>query len=85
VAGQPIPAEREAPHAPRLVIIVGMLDTINALIQSVRYDVFNQALGVNWVIVTICVPAPLVASALILWQLVRSPGQPLGRYRRPPR
>ncbi len=56
-----------------LVVVVGMLDTINAIIQSVRYDVFVHALGVNWVIVTIYVPALLVASALILWQLVRSP------------
>lgn len=50
-----------------------MLDTINAIIQSMRYDVFTHALGVNWVIVTIYVPALLVSSALILWQLVRSP------------
>ncbi len=56
-----------------LVVTVGMLDTINAIIQSMRYDVFTHALGVNWVIVTIYVPALLVSSALILWQLVRSP------------
>jgi len=56
-----------------LVVVVGMLDTINAIIQSMRYDVFTHALGVNWVIVTIYVPALLVSSALILWQLVRSP------------
>ena len=36
-----------------LVVVVGMLDTINAIIQSMRYDVFTHALGVNWVIVTI--------------------------------
>ena len=56
-----------------LVVVVGMLDTINAIIQSMRYDVFTHALGVNWVIVTIYVPALLVSSALILWQLARSP------------
>ena len=55
------------------VLVVGMADTINAIIQSMRYSVFNHALGVNWVIVTIYVPAPLVSSALILWQLLRSP------------
>jgi hypothetical protein len=35
--------------------------------------VFNHALGVNWAIVTIYVPALLVSSALILWQLLKSP------------
>src|SRR5215475_2164029 len=34
-----------------LVVIVGMLDTINAIIQSMRVSVFNYPLGVNWVIV----------------------------------
>ncbi len=56
-----------------LVLTVGLLDTINAIIQSMRYDVFIHSLGVNWVIVTIYVPALLVSSALILWQLLRSP------------
>ena len=55
------------------VLVAGMADTINAIIQSMRYSVFNHALGVNWVIVTIYVPALLVSSALILWQLLRSP------------
>ena len=54
-----------------LFIIVGMLDTINAIIQSVRDSVFNYALGVNWVIVTIYVPALLVSSLLIFIQLLR--------------
>src|SRR5262249_44355132 len=53
--------------------VVGMADTIDAIMQSMRYSVFNHALGVNWVIVTIYVPALLVSSALILWQLLRSP------------
>lgn len=56
-----------------IVVVVGLADTINAIIQSMRYNVFTQALGVNWVIVTLYVPALLVSSALILWQLVRSP------------
>jgi hypothetical protein len=56
-----------------LVVVVGLLDTINAIIQSLRYNVFVHALGVNWVIVTIYVPALLVSSALIFWQLTRSP------------
>jgi hypothetical protein len=47
-----------------------MLDTVNAIIQSVRFSVFTYALGVNWVIVTIYVPALLVSSLLIFMQLL---------------
>src|SRR5215468_5053098 len=32
-----------------LCIVVGMLDTVNAIIQSMRISVFTYALGVNWV------------------------------------
>jgi hypothetical protein len=35
-----------------LTVIVGMLDTLNAILQSLRDNVFTYALGVNWVIVT---------------------------------
>ena len=55
---------------------VGTLDTANAIVQSVRFSVFTYALGVNWVIVTIYVPALLVSSLLIVIQL-------LGRSRDP--
>ncbi|HSS94934.1 MAG TPA: hypothetical protein VLR46_13230 [Candidatus Dormibacteraeota bacterium] len=54
-----------------LVLAVGLLDTVNAIIQSMRYSVFTHALGVNWVIVTIYVPALLVSSVLIFIQLRR--------------
>jgi hypothetical protein len=54
-----------------LCIIVGTLDTVNAIIQSVRDSVFMYALGVNWVIVSIYVPALLVSSVLIFLQLLR--------------
>jgi hypothetical protein len=54
-----------------LCVIVGMLDTLNAIVQSVRFNVFTYALGVNWVIVTIYVPALLVSSLLIFMQLLR--------------
>jgi hypothetical protein len=57
-----------------LCLGVGMVDTVNAIVQSMRYSVFDYALGVNWVIVTIYVPALLVSSALILLQLLRSRG-----------
>jgi len=55
-----------------LCVGVGMIDTINAIIQSVRYDVFTYSLGVNWVIVTAYVPALLVSSVLIFWLLLGS-------------
>jgi len=53
-----------------IFVVVGMLDTVDAIIQSVRYSVFNYALGVNWVIVTMYVPALLVSSLLIFMQLL---------------
>ena len=56
-----------------LVLIVGTLDTVNAIIESTRYGVFTHALGVNWVIVTLYVPALLVSSWLIFVHL-RRPG-----------
>jgi hypothetical protein len=43
---------------------------VNAIIQSVRDSVFTFALGVNWLIVSIYVPALLVSSLLIVLQLV---------------
>lgn len=53
-----------------LCIVVGMLDTVNAIIQSLRDNVFTYALGLNWVIVSIYVPALLVSSFLIFKQLI---------------
>ena len=53
-----------------LCILVGTLDTVNAIIQSVRDSVFTYALGLNWVIVSIYVPALLVSSLLIYLQLL---------------
>ena len=61
-----------------LCIVVGTLDTANAIVQSMRDSVFMYALGFNWVIVTIYVPALLVSSVLIFAQLLRprrSPGK----------
>ncbi len=57
-----------------LMVIVGLIDTVNAIIQSMRFNVFTYPLGINWVIVTIYVPALLVSSLLIFMQ-------PLGRKR----
>jgi hypothetical protein len=54
-----------------LCLTVGLLDTMNAIIQSMRYSVFTHGLGVNWVIVTSYVPALLVSSVLIFIQLRR--------------
>ena len=54
-----------------LCVVVGLLDTVNAIIQSLRFSVFTYPLGVNWVIVAIYVPALLVSSVLIFKQLLR--------------
>jgi hypothetical protein len=53
-----------------LCIVVGMLDTINAIIQSLRFNVFVYPLGLNWLIVTTYVPALLVSALLIFMQLL---------------
>jgi hypothetical protein len=57
-----------------LCVGIGMLDTVNAIVQSVRYNVFTYALGVNWVIVSVYVPALLVSSVLI-FRLLLSPNR----------
>jgi hypothetical protein len=65
-----------------LCVIVGMLDTVNAIVQSVRDNVFTYSLGVNWVIVAIYVPALLVSSLLIFMRLLgpdRSPSENASR------
>jgi hypothetical protein len=54
-----------------LCVTVGILDTGNAIIQSMRYSVFSEPLGVNWIIVTAYVPALLVSSFLIFVKLLR--------------
>ena len=52
-------------------VAVATLDTVNAIIQSMRYSVFDDPLGVNWVIVTLYVPALLVSTYLIVVELMR--------------
>jgi hypothetical protein len=59
-----------------LFLAVGTLDTLNAIVESIRYSVFMYPLGLNWVIVTLYVPALLVSSLLILVQLRRPSGGP---------
>ena len=54
-----------------LFLAVGLLDTVNAIIQSLRFNVFTYPLGLNWVIVTTYVPALLVSSVLIFIHLRR--------------
>jgi hypothetical protein len=68
-----IALRKRLPQAIALVwvcVTVGMLDTVNAIIQSIRFSVFTYPLGVNWVIVTMYVPALLVSSLLIFLQLL---------------
>ena len=54
-----------------LFVVVGLADTVNAIIESMRYSVFNHPLGINWVIVTSYVPALLVSTVLIFIHLRR--------------
>lgn len=54
-----------------LCLAVGLADTVNAIIQSMRFSVFTHGLGFNWVIVTTYVPALLVSSVLIFIHLRR--------------
>lgn len=56
-------------------VAVGLLDTANAVIQSMRFNGFDEPLGVNWVIVTMYVPALLVTSFMIVVELLR--GEPI--------
>jgi hypothetical protein len=76
-----IALRRRMPVAIALVwlgLTVGLLDTVNAIIQSMRYSVFTYGLGVNWVIVTMYVPALLVSSVLIFIHLRRPSGVSAG-------
>ena len=59
-----------------LFLVVATLDTGNAIVQSIRFDVFTYPLGFNWVIVTCYVPALLVSSVLVLWLLLRGDQAP---------
>jgi hypothetical protein len=54
-----------------LFLIVGTADTVNAIVQSMRDSVFTHPLGVNWLIVTMYVPALIVSGVLILVYLLR--------------
>jgi hypothetical protein len=62
-----------------LCVGVGIADTANAIVQSVRYDVFTHPLGVNWLIVAMYVPVLLVSSALIVVRLLSSRVPPAAR------
>ena len=76
-----IALRRRMPLAIALVwlgLTVGLLDTVNAIIQSMRYSVFTYGLGVNWVIVTMYVPALVVSSVLIYIQLRKPSGVSAG-------
>ena len=58
-------------------VAIATLDTVNAIIQSMRDSVFDYPLGVNWVIVTLYVPALLVSTYLIVVELLRKDETPL--------
>ena len=59
-------------------VAVGLLDTANAIVQSMRFSVFDEPLGVNWLIVTMYVPALLVSTYLIVVELLRAERIPQG-------
>jgi hypothetical protein len=61
-----------------LFVIFGLADTPNAVIQSLRFSVFDEPLGLNWVIVTAYVPALLVSTYLIFVVLLRSRSTAMG-------
>jgi hypothetical protein len=50
--------------------VIGMLDVINAFIQSIRYGALNVSLGVGWLIVTLYVPALVVSGLMIFYLLL---------------
>src|SRR5262249_18081174 len=54
-----------------LFVVVGTVDTVNAIIQSIRFSVFNYPLWINWLIVTAYVPALIVSSILIFVYLLK--------------
>ena len=58
----------------RLFLAIATIDTVNAIVQSLRYDVTLHALGVSWVIVTLYGPALLVSSLMIFLLLIRPVG-----------
>ena len=69
-----IALRRTSPAGVALAVVcigVGFVDTVNAVIQSIRFDVFALPLGLNWVIVTMYVPALLVSSLLVVLELRR--------------
>jgi hypothetical protein len=73
-----IALRKQLPYAIALVwvcVTVGMLDIVNAIIRSIRFSVFTYPLCVNWVIVTMYVPALLTSSLLIVLQLI-GPARP---------
>jgi hypothetical protein len=62
-----------------LLMVVATADTANAIVQSMKDHVFGYALGVNWVIVTLYVPALLVSSLLIVIRLLTPDHAPARR------
>ena len=54
-----------------LFLIVGTADTVNVIVQSIRDSVFTHPLGVNWLIVTMYVPALIVSNVLIVIYLLK--------------
>src|SRR5262245_28519881 len=56
----------------RVSVVVALLDTANAVAESLRLGVFDEPLGMNWVIVTAYMPALFFCSYLIFVELLRA-------------
>jgi hypothetical protein len=73
----PVAIHRDRARGPRALpvvwvfIVVALADTVNEIVQSIRFHVFDEPLGFNWVIVTLYVPALLVSTYLIVGELLR--------------
>jgi hypothetical protein len=59
-------------------VVVTSVDLVNASIGGMREGALGSAVGVTWLILTFYVPLLYTSLGLIVWQLARRPGEPLG-------
>lgn len=61
-----------------LFVVATALDLVNASIGGTREGALGSAVAVTWLILTFYVPLLYTSLGLIVWQLVRRAGEPLG-------
>jgi hypothetical protein len=61
-----------------LFVVATALDLVNASIGGTRERALGSAVAVTWLILTFYVPLLYTSLGLIIWQLVRRAGEPLG-------